>query len=319
MQAKIKTILGSVLFLSGLLVLLILASLLFRPKNNTTANGMEDMTANGILGEPEQTIDVLFLGDSVSYCSIIPVQIWQDYGITSYVCGTPLQKLYYSKEFLQKTFETQSPKLVLLEATPLFGTFEEKEAIKNNLERMLPIFRYHDRWKQLKTMLQTDKTLQVNYTYQNINKGYRYFATIEEIDAEDYAYETEKVMPIPEECRNAVKEIKAFCEEHGAELVLMSVPNASSWQPEKCNAAALFAQELGIEYFDMNYMQTEVPIDWSFDSFDAGEHLNYFGAKKVTAYLGGYLSKKNLFADKRGEEAYAFWNETQEKFYEMLE
>ena len=99
---KIKTIISSVGFLLGLVILIVFLSQFFRPKNNTEMHGMEDVAANGILGEPEQSIDVLFIGDSVSYCSVIPIQIWRDYGITSYMCGTSLQQLYYSKEFLYK-------------------------------------------------------------------------------------------------------------------------------------------------------------------------------------------------------------------------
>ncbi|MBR5128084.1 MAG: hypothetical protein IKU69_06605, partial [Roseburia sp.] len=149
MQTKMKNIVSSVLFLLGLLLLLMLASRFLEPKNNTEEYGMEDQRANGILAEPEQSIDVLFIGDSVSYCSVIPVQIWRDYGFTSYMCGTSLQQLYYTKEFLYKAFETQSPKVVMLEGTPIFNNFMYKENVRNAVERVLPVFRYHDRWKDL--------------------------------------------------------------------------------------------------------------------------------------------------------------------------
>ena len=120
MAFKIKNITGSIVFLLGLLVLLNLGSVIFQPKNNTEADGMEDQRANGILAEPENTIDVLFIGDSVSYCAVMPIQIWRDHGITSYLCGTSLQQLYYSKEFLIKAFEAQAPKVVILETIPVF-------------------------------------------------------------------------------------------------------------------------------------------------------------------------------------------------------
>ena len=64
MKTPVKIIVRSTAFLSGLTVLLLLTSKILVPKNNAKENGILDPAANGILGEPEQTIDVLFLGDS---------------------------------------------------------------------------------------------------------------------------------------------------------------------------------------------------------------------------------------------------------------
>lgn len=318
MQTRIKETVTGVVFFLGLLLLIILASKIFQPKDNMKSTGMEDMTANAIMAEPENTIDVLFLGDSVSYCSIIPMQIWRDYGITSYVCGTPLQELYYSKEFLEKTFKTQSPKVVMLEMTPLFNKFEAKDEIKNKVERLLPIFRYHDRWKEPASLFANGLNLELNYTYLDICKGYRYGMAIEPIDPGNYTAWSEAVAEIPDECMDALLEIKAYCEERGAELILMGVPNTLGWDPARYNATMYLTQELDLKYFDMNYLQEEVAINWQTDSFDYGEHLNYLGAEKVTAYVGQYLDDLNIFEDKREVKAYEAWNQTQKEFYEFI-
>lgn len=315
MQIKIKNIVSGILFLLGLVFLLMAASLFFQPKNNTEAYGMEDVKANGILGEPEETIDVLFIGDSVSYCSVIPVQIWRDYGITSYMCGTSLQKLYYSKEFLLKTFETQSPKIVMLEGTPIFNNFMYKETIRMAVERVFPVFRYHDRWKNFDTMLELDTGLRAEYTHQEVSKGYYYSPAVEVVDAGDYTKPTDEVAGILADNKRTLLEIMEFCEKNGAELILYSAPNTLTWTPAGHNALVQLAEELGLTYFDMNYMPEEVPIDWSTDSFDGGDHLNYDGAQKVTAYLGKYLAEKGIFKDKRAEEYYKSWNDAQKEFY----
>ena len=74
-------------FLAGLLAILILLSFLVNPKNNSQEAGMKDPTAVGFWGEPKNSIDVLVLGDSESYSSIIPTQMWQQQGITSKLLG----------------------------------------------------------------------------------------------------------------------------------------------------------------------------------------------------------------------------------------
>lgn len=318
MKFKMKNIAASIIFLLGLLGLLLVASLVFQPKNNTEAHGMEDQKANGILAEAENTIDVLIIGDSVSYCAVIPMQIWRDHGITSYLCGTSLQQLYYSKEFLQKAFAKQMPKVVILETIPVFNNFMYKKNIANAAERMFPVFRYHDRWKDFLEKGALDDSLQVEYTNREVSKGYYYSPAVEVVEPGDYTKPTEEIAGILDDCKRTLEGIAEYCEEKGAKLILLNVPNTLTWRPDCHNAIQKLAEELELEYIDMNYMQKEVPIDWSKDSFDGGDHLNYYGAQKVTSYLGNYLESMNIFEDKRTDSRYEVWNEEQKNFYESI-
>ena len=111
---KIK-ILKSVSFICILLVILILLSRLFEPKNNSVEAGMHYRGASGILAEPDNTIDVIFIGNSEAYSSIIPMEMWNDYGYTSYVCASPEQLLPVSTKILGESIKRQKPKVVVLE------------------------------------------------------------------------------------------------------------------------------------------------------------------------------------------------------------
>ena len=74
----------------------------------------------GIQGEKEHTIDLLVVGDSESYTTVSPMQLWQEQGITAYVCGKPGQKIQESYYALKTAFKTQSPKMVLLETNVIY-------------------------------------------------------------------------------------------------------------------------------------------------------------------------------------------------------
>lgn len=120
MKDSIRHSVRFVCFAAGFVLLLLISSKIFAPKNNAKESGIDDPNANGILSETEQTIDVLFLGDSECYSAFIPMQLWKKYGITSYNCGTAMQHLYYTEEFLHKAFERQSPKVVFLETNAIY-------------------------------------------------------------------------------------------------------------------------------------------------------------------------------------------------------
>lgn len=50
-----------------------------------------------------------------------------------------------------------------------------------------------------------------------------------------------------------------------------------------------YADEKGIAYLDLNEKVEELGLNWAEDTQDKGDHLNVYGAEKVTSYLGNYL------------------------------
>lgn len=114
MKKIIKRIVSCVLFVAILLGLLQVSSLIFQPKSNDKAAGIHYPRANGIFSEPKDSIDTVFIGDSEVYHSFIPLNIWRDYGITSYDVSSPAQKLVYSMEFLKKLLKNKLRRLYSL-------------------------------------------------------------------------------------------------------------------------------------------------------------------------------------------------------------
>lgn len=310
MRGVIRKAVLCIVFVVILAGLLLLSSHILTPKNNDREGGIIDPAANGVLSEPPGTIDVLVIGDSEAYCTVMPLKIWKEHGITTYCCATSGQRLSYSEQFVYKVFENQHPVMVFLETNTIFRKVTFEEALNNKAEAYFPVITYHNRWKTLSTK---DLKNSVSYDTVEDGKGYFYSKKIVEADTEGYMEESEDFSPISSRNRHYVEKINEFCENNGAKLVLLSTPSTVNWNYKRHNSITRLAGEMDVEYIDMNTLQEEIPIDWAHDSRDEGDHLNDYGAEKATAYLGDYLEKTGLLTDHRGDAAYAGWNESAAK------
>lgn len=318
MKKIIKRIVSCVLFVAILLGLLQVSSLVFQPKSNDKASGIHYQRANGIFSEPKDSIDTVFIGDSEVYHSFIPLNIWRDYGITSYDVSSPSQKLVYSMEFLKKTFEKQSPKIVFLETNAIFRKSYFEDEITYKAEQIFPVFRYHDRWKNLQLK---DFSAAVEYTANENNKGY-YF-TKKSKPATDKAIKkymkySDVSAPILSTNKKYLNEIAKFCKKHGTKLVLISTPSTKNWNYQRHNTMEAISKDLGVDYIDTNLLRDDIPIDWKKDTKDKGDHLNYNGAVKMTNYIGKYLDDTKLFKDKRNDPSYDNWNTCLDRFEKQV-
>lgn len=308
-------ILRCIAFVLPLLLLLALLSLLFIPKNNFESFGMTQDRANGILAEPENTIDVLIVGDSESYSSFSPIQMWGEQGFTSYVCGTSGQRLYDSCEYVKKTFQTQKPRVVVLETNAVFRSIRAKQAIFNTAAELLPVFRYHDRWKSLNI---NDFQTTPNYTNVVSYKGFHCKALVQDGTKENYMLPSPGEKRIRPVNRTYLKKIQQLCRENGAELLLVSTPSTLNWNAEKHNGIEAYADSNGLTYLDMNLCNDEIGINWTEDSRDGGDHLNLSGAEKASAYFGSWLKEQYGLTDHREDSAYESWNHVLEKYQKDL-
>ena len=318
MKKIIKRIVSCVLFVAILLGLLQVSSLIFQPKSNDKASGIHYPRAHGIFSEPKDSIDTVFIGDSEVYHSFIPLNIWRDYGITSYDVSSPSQKLVYSMEFLKKTFEKQSPKIVFLETNAIFRKSYFEDEITYKAEQIFPVFRYHDRWKNLQLK---DFSATVEYTANENNKGYFFTKKSKpasDKDINEYMKYSDISAPILSTNEKYLNEIADFCQKHKAKLVLISTPSTKNWNYQRHNAMEAVSKELGVDYIDTNLLRDDIPIDWKKDSKDKGDHLNYKGAVKVTKYIGKYLEDTKLFKNKRNDPSYSSWNNCLDNFKQQV-
>ena len=280
-------------------------ALLFRPKNNRQDFGMDEMKANGILAEPENTIDVVALGDSECALAISPMVMWREKGIAAYNCGTAGESLYETYGYLRQALEKQKPRLVILETNVIYKECKLEDYLFAKLERLIPALRYHDRWKSLRA----EDLGPVEYTWQDPYRGYMFYADIVPADVKEYMFPTSDVRYIARWGKKSLDEIVKLCREAGAELILVSTPSALNWSYPNHNGIQALANEYGLTYLDMNLLGDELGIDWKTDTKDQGDHMNCFGAEKVSRWLAGWLKDNFDVPDHRGEEAYGRWDE----------
>ena len=142
-----KHITRSLCFLLPLLLAAVLLGLLFRPKNNTASGGMLETDPLAVSSQPENSLDVLFLGDSEAYSGFVPMALWKDTGIASFVCASVDQKPYETEDFLREALKNQSPKVVVLETNVLYRAYSTQDLLVPKLQTLFPVLRYHSNWK----------------------------------------------------------------------------------------------------------------------------------------------------------------------------
>ena len=279
MRKTIQHIIRAALFLLIFLCLISVMAIGFVPKNNSRADGMDFAEANGILGEPENTIDVLYIGDSEVYNAISPMEIWNDRGITGYDCATGAQQILTSWHFVEQAFEKQSPRIVMVET---------------------------DRWKNLGGK---DLSLKTETTWTDPLKGFRLFKKVKGFEPDkDYRKPTDETARMNRFSKLYLEKMQELCATHGAQLVLFTVPTTKNWNFKRHNSVQQYADANGLTYLDMNLLpEEEFSIDWSTDTKDKGDHLNFDGAMKASAYIADFLAETFGIEDHRADPEYQHW------------
>ena len=113
--------------------------------------GLYNTSAYEIVAEKDDSVDAIFLGDSLVYSSISPMEIWDGYGYTCYDCAQPAQIMPYAYDYLKVAIDSQHPKIVFIEANILFRDPEKLPLYKKVAYRIgnyIPIIKYHSNWKK---------------------------------------------------------------------------------------------------------------------------------------------------------------------------
>lgn len=283
--------------------------------------------------------DVLFIGDCEVYSNFSPITLWQDYGITSVIRGTPQQLIWQSYYMLEDTLRYETPKVVVynvfsmrydkpqneaynrLTLDGMRWSSVKSDAIKASmteeesyLSYVFPILRFHSRWSELS------------------GEDFKYLFGSEQLSHNGYVMrvDTKPVTRLPEPVPKAdytysdidweyLDKIRDCCREHGITLILIKSASCYPyWYPEWDEQIVDYAKKNGLTYVNFLEHQEETGIDYTTDTYDAGLHLNLSGAEKSSAWFGTILKEQPGITDRRSDEALSGkWQEKIE-FYEQM-
>ncbi|MEI6577980.1 MAG: hypothetical protein WCN92_00800 [Eubacteriales bacterium] len=104
-----------VIFLTVFLLFFQAVSVIFIPKAGTNSSAWTKYTTKAYIGERQNSIDVLLIGNSNLYRGFSPVEVWKSYGIACCDAGKPSQTPEGAYDILRNSLQYQHPKVIVLE------------------------------------------------------------------------------------------------------------------------------------------------------------------------------------------------------------
>lgn len=261
--------------------------------------------------EKKNSIDVMFVGSSLAYCDIIPAKIYEETGLTSYIIGAPNMNPGVAYYYIKEALKTQSPKLVMMEATTFCFSGITKEDSKINIGYMpwsfnrikatfdiadpgeragllFPLYNYHSRW--------ADHTANSVFSPRSDAKtdiwaGYTYLdqANPQE-EVTDRKYDIED--SVFDENMHYLEKIVELCKEKEIALELFTVPSCKYVSKELVKEISGHAKGIPFTYYNESFDSLELDIKKDF--YDT-LHLNFKGAEKFSLILAEHISESYNF------------------------
>jgi len=302
-------------------------------------------TTRGFYKEPGNTIETVFVGASTIVNGIIPTELYRDYGICAYNLGTeeqPMLASYYwmleAERLHKKTLKTVVLDVSMMRRTPIASAYQKaldgmqfstikvqavndySDKKENALTYLFPVLEYHNRWDSLNI---TDFQKK-GYEVQLSTRGYNFDegSVIDNCGADQialsdyYVDENVEESALDKEALYYLKKMIKYCDDNELKLVLIKTPAIGAWSMSDHNAIEKIAEQNQLNFMDFNYEPyiDEMQYNEATDNKD-WTHLNYYGARKLTNWLGQYLLEECENTDNRNSAKYRYM-QTELKNYE---
>ena len=302
-----------ILFLIGLAMLLAGTSCFVMPNDYAAYDILADeRKVRAMESEPEYSLDVLFLGDSERCDVFSPLQLYGEQGFTSYNTGSRAQRITDAYAILQEELKRQNPKVIVLEVNTLFTKdtlFNSKDSGQMLAEQLLPITHYHSFYK-LAEIPEIISGMNTEYAKASILKGFWYRkVTVAYTGPKNYMNSSTKRESMSEGAQSYLEKIVNLAESKNIKVLLVASPSPKNWTEGKSITISDWAKSHNITFLDLNEKVDDIGIDWSQDSLDKGDHVNFSGTLKINSYIGSVLKENYSLPDHRDDSEYQSWED----------
>lgn len=288
--------------------------------------------------EPDQTIDMIYIGSSPVHPYWAAPLAWKEYGFTSASLATNVQQPRAVVFLLKEALKTQKPEVVIFELRMftrpqrVFDQNEKRESgirnVTDNMKisynrfqcinRLVPewkeripyyfdIAKYHGAWKHLR---KEDFSF-YDYEKMDYRKGHLIKDQVVDLSQvwQDYGQLTE-TEPMPPEQEGYLRELLNYCKEQEITALFTVNPYTDiteTVQKQFNYMANIIKNEYGYNFINFNNLYEQMNVEFDKDFYNGG-HMNTHGAEKFTRYLSAYLIEHYDLPDKRGNSQYQDWD-----------
>ena len=298
--------------------------------------------------EPEDSIDIIYIGTSRINGGINPAVVFNEIGATGYNFGSTSPTLFGMYYELRYAFKHQKPEYVVMELSDIHqkrtpnvtgGVVKNgyEKSIRNMPDKKLflemlwdnqfvfgqsdalnylfPLLQYHDRWKEVTRKDFSSEPFRFD-GYEEFLKGTYMRADYVDLSAEPMFDPKKKPVDATETSVLYLDKIVELCRENGAQIIVVIPPFVKV--PESyytLSAEYCEKNDLPLWYFPTLESIEEIGIDVKKDFYNAG-HLNTLGQRKFSEVLAQYLKENFEMEDHREDPAYQHWHKTYAEYYE---
>lgn len=295
----------------------------------------------GFYGLESNTIDVVFIGTSVTFSSFMPMEAWNECGMAAYDYCTNVQFENSLRYSVREVLKTQSPKLIVIDVAPfIFDHYagnedwdeEQRELyIKYNIDSMkysfdrlclvqeingdrkgdllslfyyyFDIIRYHTNAPSYKAYHNAYNDVERGYGYLEKNAG-------EVINLNSLVQDdgSEKSL---EGCHEEyLRNLLAEVDHLDCDIVFYCAPILFNNENQflRKNYIKKTVEESGYVFWDLSAEIDTIGLEYDMD-FWSFNHFDSLGAEKVTDYLSKLIVDSYNIPDRRNDERYENWEE----------
>lgn len=259
--------------------------------------------------EEENSLDIVFVGNSTVRHGIIPTEIWHDHQVTSYSLNNSPSHPEVISLAIDEIARLQNPKLVMIDITGL--TFQSESNEEFHVEEFLgsmPNSKHKEEIKSNYDYFDSNDELFANHNDFR-NPEYFNFLTNKNKYLKGYtpSYKKAKineskinvdntVLSLPKAGQMYLNKILETCAKYPEiNFVFVRLPRviteSSIEETYMLRSAIPSIENYGYEYIEFEKYYDQIGLNHKDDFFDE-IHLNYYGAVKFTKFLIPFLEEK---------------------------